>query len=152
MTSENTGVPKKLPYSFAKRQGILLTGSDGPLVKAYCQPGLKPLTLAETRRFAGLPLDIEEVPAEQFAKLLQKTYERGTEEIGFTADDFGEELDIKTLAEQLPETEDLLESEDDAPIIRLINGLLTEAIRGNASDTHLEPFESRLQIRFRQHN
>jgi type II secretory ATPase GspE/PulE/Tfp pilus assembly ATPase PilB-like protein len=45
--------------------------------------------------------------------------------------------------------EDLLETEDDAPIIRLINALLTEAIKENASDIHIEPFENRLVVRFR---
>jgi general secretion pathway protein E len=43
----------------------------------------------------------------------------------------------------------LLESEDDAPIIRLINALLTEAVKENASDIHIEPFENRLVVRFR---
>ena len=149
MTSENTAPPKKLPYSFAKRQGILLGGSDGGSLQAYCRPGLKTLSLAEVRRFAGQPLDIEEIPADQFSQLLQKTYEQGAGENGFSSEDFSEDFDLKALAEQLPETVDLLESEDDAPIIRLINGLLTEAIKDNASDIHLEPFESRLQIRFR---
>jgi general secretion pathway protein E len=60
----------------------------------------------------------------------------------------GEELDLDQLAETL-EPEDLLEAEDDAPIIRLINALLTEAIKINASDIHIEPFESRMRVRFR---
>ena len=47
------------------------------------------------------------------------------------------------------EPEDLLESEDDAPIIRLINALLTEAVKDNASDVHIEPYENRLGVRFR---
>ena len=149
MTNENTAPPKKLPYSFAKRQGILLSGSEGDSLQAYCRPGLKTLSLAEVRRFVGQPIDIEEIPADRFNQLLQKTYEKGAGENGFSTEDFSEDFDLKALAEQLPETVDLLESEDDAPIIRLINGLLTEAIKDNASDIHLEPFESRLQIRFR---
>ena len=55
--------------------------------------------------------------------------------------DMGEEMDLASLAEALPQTEDLLEQEDDAPIIRLINALLAEAIRENASDVHIETFE-----------
>jgi general secretion pathway protein E len=61
----------------------------------------------------------------------------------------GEELDLFQVAQQLSEPEDLLESKDDAPIIRLINALLSEAIKENASDIHIEPFESRLVVRFR---
>src|SRR5690606_13673157 len=52
-------------------------------------------------------------------------------------------------ADALPETSDLLEQEDDAPIIRLINALLQEAIRENASDIHIETFERRLIVRLR---
>jgi general secretion pathway protein E len=63
-----------------------------------------------------------------------------------------EEIDDEQLAqlsELVPETEDLMDSADDAPIIRLINATLTEAIKEKASDIHIEPFEERLRIRFR---
>jgi general secretion pathway protein E len=64
-------------------------------------------------------------------------------------DDLDEEADLYALAEALPEPEDLLESEDDAPIIRLINALLTQAVKEDASDIHIEPYETRLVVRFR---
>jgi general secretion pathway protein E len=64
-------------------------------------------------------------------------------------EDLGEEMDLASLAQSVPETEDLLEQEDDAPIIRLINALLAEAIRENASDIHVETFERDLVVRFR---
>src|SRR3546814_9280843 len=60
-----------------------------------------------------------------------------------------EESDLDALALALQDNQDLLESDDDAPVIKFINGLLVEAIRVNASDIHIESFESRLQIRFR---
>jgi len=56
---------------------------------------------------------------------------------------------LLSVAQQLAEPEDLLESEDDAPIIRLINAILAEAIKENASDIHIEPFEQRLLVRLR---
>ena len=59
------------------------------------------------------------------------------------------DTDLAHIAEELPEPSDLLESEDDAPIIKLINAVLTQAVRENASDIHIEPFENRLVIRFR---
>ncbi len=59
------------------------------------------------------------------------------------------EFDLAKIADELPVTEDLLESEDDAPIIRLINAILTEAIKEHSSDIHIETFENKLQIRFR---
>ncbi|MEW6611932.1 MAG: type II secretion system ATPase GspE, partial [Pseudomonadota bacterium] len=64
-------------------------------------------------------------------------------------DDLGESLDLEQLAQELPEIADLLEAEDDAPIIRLINALLTQALRENASDIHIEAFEDRSVVRFR---
>ena len=53
------------------------------------------------------------------------------------------------MAQQLPEPSDLIDSDDEAPIIRLINALLTQAVKENASDIHIEPFENRLVVRFR---
>jgi general secretion pathway protein E len=61
----------------------------------------------------------------------------------------GEDTDLLQVAQELPEPSDLLESDDDAPIIRLINAVLTSAVKENASDIHIEPFENRLVIRFR---
>ena len=63
-------------------------------------------------------------------------------------EDLGSAEDFFTLAEELPETEDLLESDDDAPIIKLINAMLAEAIKEGASDIHIETFEKDLVIRF----
>ena len=57
--------------------------------------------------------------------------------------------DLDALAHALQDNQDLLESSDDAPVIKFINGLLIEAIKENASDIHIESFETRLQIRFR---
>jgi type II secretory ATPase GspE/PulE/Tfp pilus assembly ATPase PilB-like protein len=51
--------------------------------------------------------------------------------------------DLAHLAQDIPEPSDLLESEDEAPVIRLINALLTQAVKENASDIHIEPFENR---------
>ena len=59
------------------------------------------------------------------------------------------ETDLLAVAQDLPEPSDLLESDDDAPIIRLINAVLTQAVKENASDIHVEPFENRLVVRFR---
>ena len=64
-------------------------------------------------------------------------------------EDIGDDLDLTSLAANVPETEDLLEQEGDAPIIKLINAVLAEAIKENASDIHIETFEKRLVIRFR---
>ncbi|MCA1765007.1 MAG: type II secretion system ATPase GspE [Desulfobulbaceae bacterium] len=149
MNVDNLNGLEKLPYSFAKRHGFLLAETADETIKGFYRPGLKPEILAEARRFAGIPFKVEQVSPEQFGELIQKVYEDGAGTSTRIADDLSDDLDLQAIAEQLPVTEDLLESQDDAPIIRLINGLLTEAVRENASDIHLEPFESRLQVRFR---
>ena len=61
----------------------------------------------------------------------------------------GEELDLASLAESIPATEDLLEQEDAAPIKRLIDSLLTEAAKVDASDIHIETYKTKLVVRFR---
>ena len=63
--------------------------------------------------------------------------------------DIGNDEGLQSLAEELPDSEDLLEADDGAPIIRMINAMLGEAIKDGASDIHIETFENMLVIRFR---
>ncbi len=142
---------RRPPYAFAKRHGVLVDGSaegDGA-VKVLHRAGLQPTVVTELRRFLRRPLRLEPISDETFNRLLSKHYESGTDGARAMMDDLGEGLDLDRVAESLPEPEDLLESEDDAPIIRLINALLTQAIKENASDIHIEPFENRLSVRLR---
>jgi general secretion pathway protein E len=81
--------------------------------------------------------------------VVETEHEHGADDARQMAADFSEDPDLARLADELPEPADLMESEDDAPIIRLINALLTEAVKENASDIHVEPFENRLVVRFR---
>ncbi len=139
----------RLSYGFAKRNGVLVAGwEDGRALLQY-RAGVVLETLAEARRHLGLPVRLEALSPDAFDARLQSTYEHGSNQAMQVMDDLGEEFDLSRLAEQLPEPEDLLESQDDAPIIRLINALLTEAIKQNASDIHIEVFEQRVVVRFR---
>ena len=108
-----------------------------------------PLSVAELRRFIGLPLKLERVEPEAFDALLRQTYEAGSNAAMQMVEGFEDTTDLAHLAQELPEPSDLLESEDDAPVIRLINAVLTQAVKENASDIHIEPFENRLVVRFR---
>ena len=83
-----------------------------------------------------------------FDALLRTAYEGGNDAMQ-AAEGLEEATDLAHLAQELPENADLLESDDDAPIIRLINAVLTQAVKENASDIHIETFENRLVIRFR---
>ncbi len=144
-------VARLLPFAFARRFGALILDETTPqgdtVVACKSQPGLT--TLAEIKRFANRPIKVRMVSEEEFETLLGKTYARDSSAARQMVEDMGDDMDLASLAESVPETEDLLEQEDDAPIIRLINALLAEAIRENASDVHIETFEKDLVVRFR---
>jgi len=141
--------PRRPPFMFAKRHKLLVTGEeDGKALVLHCS-SVDPNALAELRRFMGQPLSLTFVDSGKFEALLATTYEQDSSEAMQMMDGLGDDMDLMHIAEHLPEPEDLLESEDDAPIIRLINALLTEAVKENASDIHIEPFENRLVVRFR---
>jgi general secretion pathway protein E len=138
----------RLPFAFARRHGVVVLGIESGIANCAYRSPASPLALAETRRYLRLPVKLTAVDSEQFDLLLRKTYEGGN---GEAMQQIGLEdtTDLAHLAQELPEQADLLESDDDAPIIRLINAVLTQAIRENASDIHVEPFENRLVVRFR---
>jgi len=137
-------------YGFARRRGVAIAGRDGDgrVVLAVREP-VDVGAIQEVRRRLDGPVHMERLAPSEFEQLITRLYEAGDEAARQVAEDLGEDLDLARLAEDLPQTADLLESEDDAPIIRLINAVLTQAVRENASDIHLEPFEDRLSIRFR---
>ena len=145
----STDAPLALPYAFAKRHGVLpLAVQDGRLCVACRQQPGSALSLELLRLYDG-PLQFEALGEEAFNALLARYYDAGDSASARIVEhlDGDHELAIATAA--LPEPEDLLESADEAPIIRLINALFTEAIRENASDIHLECFENQLRVRFR---
>lgn len=137
-----------LPYSFAKRHGVLIDNAneDGPAL--VHRPGVSNMALLEARRAAGRPVALQRVDEDEFDLLLTRNYEGNTSDAMTVMDDFGDDFDLDLMAESL-EPDDLMESQDDAPIINLINAMLIEAIRKGASDIHIEPFEHRLSVRYR---
>ncbi len=138
-----------LPYSFAKRHGIVIREIGSDTAEAVCRSGISPISLAEARRFAGVSLSLSRVSAEEFDTLLREFYEQERTNAAQMVDGLDEDFNLSQVAQELPEPSDLLESDDDAPIIRFINAVLTEAIKENASDVHIEPYENRLGVRFR---
>jgi len=139
---------QSLPYAFAKRHGVLLGQIGDDEVDVLYHGKLSPIILTEIGRKTRRKLSLNKVPEEQFSALLAQTYERGSDQAMAMMEGVGDELNLDELAETL-EPEDLMESDDDAPIIRLINALLSEAIKMEASDVHIEPFENCMRVRFR---
>nr|VFK14301.1 MAG: general secretion pathway protein E [Candidatus Kentron sp. LFY] len=149
--SLDTGYLKScsLPFPYAKRHGALVIECDDTHVRLLCRVPVAAPILAEIRRYFRLPIEIEVVENQRFEEALRRAYEANSSTTMESMIDLGDDMDLQRVADHLPEPEDLLDSQDDAPIIRLLNALFTEAIRENASDIHIEPLESRLRIRFR---
>jgi general secretion pathway protein E len=136
-----------LPFAFARRFGLLAATADmGPVLLMRADTPLE--ALAEARRQLG-PLPLNVVTSDEFAARLALTYSAGQSAAEQVAQGLDDQLDLLSAADQLPETADLLEQEGDAPIIRLINALLGEAVRAQASDVHLETYEDCLLVRMR---
>ncbi|MGY0635047.1 GspE/PulE family protein [Luteimonas sp. A478] len=138
-------VTPPLPYAFAHRHGLVVL-SQGDPVQLGLRAGSPPDGLVEARRALGRALDVQVLPAPEFDRRLSEAYAVD----GLAgADGLEQAADLDALAGDLPAAADLLDTSDDAPVIRLINALIAEAARNGASDVHIEPFESVLRVRFR---
>lgn len=137
-----------LDYSFAKSHGVIVLSQD-QTAHVGIRQDVKPKTIIEVRRALGRPLSIEEMSGAEFDRALAETYAHASLDSADIADEFEAHDDLASLADGLPETADLLDTVDDAPVIRLINGLIAEAAKRKASDIHVEPYETRLSVRVR---
>lgn len=138
----------RLPYSFAKNHGVIATATpDNQLIIYHLQnPSFE--TLGELTRYFDAPLRLEKVNEHEFQQHLAKVYQ-SEGSISDVAGDMESVLDLSTLANELSSSEDLLANNDDAPVIRLINALFTQAIKQKASDIHIETYESKVLVRNR---
>ena len=136
-----------LPFAFARRYGVLVSSSDSQSLTLISRSELAPSVLLEIQRHFQKPIKSQSIEGDAFDAILQQSYEDRSQQKDIES--FDDELDLSGVAEALPEPEDLLDAEDDAPIIRLINVLLARSVKQNASDIHIEPFENRLLIRIR---
>ena len=140
--------PPRPSFGFARRNGATLVAWREDGAEVAWREGVKPEVLSELRRYLGAPLRLVRHDAAGHERLLRTLYEQATTRARWLPISTTK-ADLKTLVDELPEPEDLLESEDDAPIIRLINALLTEAVKEGASDIHIEAVRNRLVVRFR---
>jgi general secretion pathway protein E len=109
--------------------------------------GASPEVLAEMRRHTGLPMRAELLSAEDFEAALAAEYAEA-EGGSLLSDGLGDSAELTSLMQDSQRIQDLLESDDDAPIIRLINTIFMQALRDGASDIHIERFEERSAVRF----
>ncbi len=139
----------KVPINYAKKNNLLPLGSDGNgITVAIADPAnFEPLD--DLRLLFGKPIQPVVAPLEVINEAINRAYDQATSTPHDLMIDLGEErLDV-VASELAQEPKDLLESDDAAPIIKLVNGLLSQAVKDRASDIHIEPFESDLVVRFR---
>jgi len=138
-----------VPYAFAKTNGIVVTALTDGMAHVAVRNGAHAGALAEVRRALGLPLQARRLSAEEFDDLLAAVYHAAGAGAAALADDLAQDLDLSRLLQDIPKVEDLLDTQNDAPLIRLINALFTQALRDGASDIHIDPFETRSVVRLR---
>ena len=155
-----------LPYGFARDFGLLAVSADTTIQtdasdpeKDSAQPGSQsvtvwfssatPLTaITEVSRRWGA-IHLQKMEAQELDSAIATAYAHAGGDAAQVASEFESDLDLNKIMQDMPTIEDLLESADDAPVIRMINALLTQALREGASDIHIEPFEQISVVRFR---
>lgn len=145
---ENFSPTKFVPYSYAKTQGAFVKSVINGVALICLRDGAKMEAINEIIRVWQGKFTANQVSVTIFDKLLTETYSQEGASSAF-AEDIENNLDLSRLIQELPKVEDLLEAEGDAPIIRMINAIFTQALRENVSDIHIEPYETKSVVRFR---
>lgn len=138
----------RLPYSFAKNNGVVVGEIKNNNALIYHLPNTSLQAFAEVKRLLQCDLELKQVDETAFQQHLAHIYQSKSSILD-AAEGMEEDMDLSLLASQLPVSEDLLENQDDAPIIRLLNALFTQAIKQKASDIHIETYEDRVLVRNR---
>jgi len=139
-----------LPYAFARDHAVLARRSEAAnnAVEVWVSEATAPSAIAEvSRRFGRVKL--KSISRDELEAAIARTYANSGDDAAQVVDEVESDLDLTKLMLDMPAIEDLLESADDAPVIRMINALLTQALREEASDIHIEPFEQVSVVRFR---
>ena len=136
-----------LPYGYARTQNVLLEDHDGEVT--LCLSSLEAASgVSEVlRKFAVHKVQME--PLEGLRQRISAAYAQSESSAATVVSEVESDIDLSRMMQALPAIEDLLETADDAPIIRMLNALLTQAARDGASDIHIEPYERHSSVRFR---
>ena len=137
-----------LPYAFS-RDFTLLARRDADARIEVCISEATPVAaIAEASRYFG-HISLTTMTAADLSAAIAAAYADSGGDAAQVIDEYESDVDLNKLMQDMPAVEDLLEASDDAPVIRMINALLTQALREGASDIHIEPFEQISVVRFR---
>jgi general secretion pathway protein E len=140
----------KVPINYAKKNRLLpMSISKGEVTVAIVDPSnYEPID--DLHVMFGMPINTIVMPGQVIDDAINRAYDQAATT---TAQDLMIDLEDQGLdavaSELANETRDLLESDDAAPIIKLVNGVLSQAVKDRASDIHIECFENELVVRFR---
>ncbi len=139
---------RRLPYTYARANKVCIYAADDEYVQIATTASLNPLVVTEIKRKVQQPIQIHKIEEKLFDTILAEAYSSGN--AAAVVDDIQDDIDISDLMQNLQKTEDLLESENDAPVIKIINAFLTQAVKEDASDVHLDAYERNSLVRFRR--
>jgi general secretion pathway protein E len=136
-----------LPYAFAKANTLLLE-DDGTQRVLWAADSSSAGAMSEVVRLFDVT-SFEREAASTLSQRIAAAYAGGESSAAAVVGEVESAVDLSRLMQELPAVEDLLEAADDAPIIRMLNALLTQAAKDGASDIHIEPYERSSSVRFR---
>ena len=136
-----------LPYAYARANGVLLE-HDGERLTLWASTAVSPAALSELMRKHSIHA-IEMDPPEAIGQRIATAYAAGEGSAAAVVGEVESAVDLSRMMQDLPAVEDLLEASNDAPIIRMLNALLTQAAKDGASDIHIEAYERNSVVRFR---
>ncbi len=136
---------KQFPISFAKRFRILPINKDNGTLKVVFAPPQELYALDEVRSRFNCSLETYITLERVLTDSINRIYEQGKD---IVSEDINEGSGLSDM--EFTEPQDLIEAEDEAPIIKFINTLLFQAVREHASDIHIECFEKEVLVRFRK--
>jgi len=135
-------------YGFARKRGGTIEKWENDTAILALSPSASITTINELQRFVEGKVEAKNYTEIEYKKVIQKIYQ-DQKSLSDDVIDFDNQPGLEEIADDLGEPDDLLESNDDAPIIRLINAMLSDAVKLNASDIHIEPFENIVSVRYR---
>ncbi len=151
---DGTKVPgafiNKVPVQFARNYNLvaLEETADKVMRVATCAP-LAPHPMDDLAGMLGMEIDPVLAPRVEITTLLARAYRHKADGVDEALDEVAEDGNIAGLAEQIDESEDVLDVANKAPIIKLVNTILFQALKLRASDVHFHPYPDRMQVRFR---
>ena len=138
---------RPLPYAFARTHQLLLE-DDGHTLTLWHSDAPDLSAWSEITRAHAVQA-FEYLDKTTLAKRISEAYAQADSNAAAVVSEVQSDADLTRMMQELPAVEDLLEASDDAPIIRMLNALLTQAARDGASDIHIEPYERHSSVRFR---